>query len=155
MEPPNNGQVETKHFVLYIERLSSLQRLQMYYYLKVCPLWEVFLFYYSECPFYHYVLDRVWLKCSLQKKMMVTSWLQPASLHLTNSSLRNPLTALSKKNSPAPKHVNIYREESLVHGYTLDKDGLQLSSVQWNLRTRDTLGQIVLSLVERLSLSRR
>ena len=27
--------------------------------------------------------------------------------------------------------------------------------VQWNLRTRDTLGLIVLSLVERLSLSRR
>ena len=27
--------------------------------------------------------------------------------------------------------------------------------IQWNLRTRDTLGLIVLSLVERLSLSRR
>ena len=29
------------------------------------------------------------------------------------------------------------------------------SGVQWNLRTRDTLGLVVLSLVERLSLSRR
>ena len=30
-----------------------------------------------------------------------------------------------------------------------------LLDVQWNLRTRDTLGLLVLSLVERLSLSRR
>ena len=29
------------------------------------------------------------------------------------------------------------------------------SDIQWNLRTRDTLGLIVLSLVERLSLCRR
>ena len=32
---------------------------------------------------------------------------------------------------------------------------LSIIALQWNLRTRDTLGLIVLSLVERLSLSRR
>ena len=55
--------------------------------------WHVY-----ECV---HILEREGSKCSLQKKMMVTSWLQPASLHRTNSSLRNPFTALSKKNSPA------------------------------------------------------
>ena len=34
-------------------------------------------------------------------------------------------------------------------------EGKTHTDIQWNLRTRDTLGLIVLSLVERLSLSRR
>ena len=61
-----------------------------------------------------YILEVEGSKCSLQKKMMVTSWLQPASLHLTNSSLRNPPTALSKKNSPADMAEGEFRGDCCI-----------------------------------------
>ena len=52
--------------------------------------------------------------------------------------LQNPILA-------SKTHVRLHKELKLTHA----------RYVQWNLRTRDTFGAIILSLIERLSLSRR
>ena len=90
-------------------------------------------------------------------------------LHLSNILVRQTKQTLFtfRLNNTEEMSVTSHGVKATVVDYTLSrvKQGIYIFPVdavqcfthcrQWNLRTRDTLGLIVLSLVERLSLSRR
>ena len=62
---------------------------------------------------------------------------------------------LGERQSPHWSSVLIPEREKKIFQLPRIRREKSESQIQWNLRTRDTLGLIILSLIERLSLSQR